>query len=107
DIILAACTALDAQRNRRMAAIILTGKLRPGSAILRVIHSMPVPVLFTEQDSYQVASKVHDIIVKTRPGDAEKISLIRDLIASNVDLARILALLDLPRVAPQTPVPSV
>jgi len=54
---------------------------------------MPIPVLLTDQDSYEVASAVHDLTVKTRPADAEKISVIRDLIAKNVDLRRILAAL--------------
>jgi hypothetical protein len=37
-----------------------------------------------------VASKVHDLTVKTRPTDAEKISLIRDLIAKSVNVKKIL-----------------
>ena len=55
-----------------------------------VIEVMPIPVLLTAQDSYHVASKVHDLTVKIRPNDAGKISLIRDLIARNVDLEKIL-----------------
>jgi BioD-like phosphotransacetylase family protein len=51
---------------------------------------MPIPVLLAAEDSYRVASKVHDLTVKTRPSDAHKISLIRDLIAKNVDLNKIL-----------------
>jgi BioD-like phosphotransacetylase family protein len=46
--------------------------------------------LLARQDSYEVASKVHDLTVKTRPNDAEKISIIRDLIAKNVNLEKIL-----------------
>ena len=38
----------------------------------------------------QVASKVHDLTVKTRPDDAEKISLIRDIVAQNVNVKKIL-----------------
>ena len=49
-----------------------------------------MPVLLAAQDSYEVAAIVHDLTVKTRPSDAEKISLIRDLIAKNVNLPRIL-----------------
>ncbi len=90
DIVLAACTGLDEQDDGKMAGIILTGNLRPGPGMLKVIRSMPIPVLFTAEDSYQVASKVHDLTVKTRPRDAEKISLIRDLIAKNVNVKRIL-----------------
>ena len=51
---------------------------------------MPFPVLLAKEDSYEVASKVHDLIVKTRPDDTEKISIIRDLIAQYVDVNKIL-----------------
>jgi len=90
DIVLAACTSLDPQSDKRMAGIVLTGNLRPSPAVLKIIRVMPIPVLLAKQDSYEVASKVHDLTVKTRPNDAEKISLIRDLIAANVDLEKIL-----------------
>lgn len=90
DIILAACTGLDANSPDKMAGIVLTGNLRPNPSVLKVIRAMPIPVLLTAEDSYGVASKVHDLIVKTRPSDAEKISLIRDLIAKHVDLDKIL-----------------
>jgi BioD-like phosphotransacetylase family protein len=90
DIILAACTGLDADRQNMMTGIILTGNLRPSENLLKVIRSMPIPVLLAAEDSYRVASKVHDITVKTRPADTNKISLIRDLISKNVNLDRIL-----------------
>jgi BioD-like phosphotransacetylase family protein len=73
-----------------MAGIVLTGGLRPGEGLLTALRAMPIPVLVAEDDSYQVASKVHDLTVKTRPADAEKISLIRKLIAKNVNVKRIL-----------------
>ncbi len=90
DIVLAACTSMDAQNGERMAGIVLTGDLRPSSYVLNLIQKMPIPVLFTAQDSYQTASKVHDLTVKTRPTDAEKISLIRDMIAKSVNVEKIL-----------------
>ena len=90
DIILAACTGLDANSPDKMAGIVLTGNLRPNASVLKVIRAMPIPVLLTAEDSYRVASKVHDLTVKTRPSDVEKISLIRDLIAKHVDLNKIL-----------------
>jgi hypothetical protein len=37
-----------------------------------------------------VASKVHDLVVKTRPVDAEKISLIMDMVGKSVNLEKIL-----------------
>jgi BioD-like phosphotransacetylase family protein len=90
DIVLAACTGLDVPSEERMAGIVLTGNLRPSREALKVIETMPVPVLLTAEDSYRVASKVHDLTIKTRPKDASKISLIRDLVAENVDVQKIL-----------------
>ena len=90
DIVLAASASLDARNDERMVGIVLTGGLRPGPSVLKAIRSMPIPVLLAGQDSYEVASKVHDLTVKTRPADAEKISLIRDLVARNVHVPKIL-----------------
>ena len=90
DIVLAACTAIDAQSKEKMAGIVLTGGLRPPESILKIIRTMPIPVLLAQADSYQVASKVHNLIVKTRPSDSAKISLIRDIVAKNVNLKKIL-----------------
>ena len=53
DIILAARTSLDEQKGKMMAGIILTGNLRPSASILKVIRSMPIPVLLAEEDSYR------------------------------------------------------
>jgi BioD-like phosphotransacetylase family protein len=90
DLILAAWTMLSAGTEEKMAGIVLTGNLRPKDAVLKIISAMPIPVLLAAQDSYRVASIVHDLTVKTRPADAEKISVIRDLVAKNVNLKRIL-----------------
>ncbi|MBC8097304.1 MAG: AAA family ATPase [Akkermansiaceae bacterium] len=89
DIILAVRDSLDAQSDDKMAGLVLTGNLRPNASLLKVIRAMPIPVLLAAQDSYEVAAKVHDLTVKTRPSDAEKISLIRNIIATNVNVKRI------------------
>jgi BioD-like phosphotransacetylase family protein len=89
DIILAAATTLFGLSDG-LAGIVLTGKTRPGAPVLKVIREMPFPVLLADEDSYAVASKVHDVIVKTRPNETKKISLIRDLIAEHVNVDRIL-----------------
>ncbi len=90
DIILSACTSLDAHPEDRIAGVVLTGNVRPSGALMKIIQTLPVPVLLAPQDSYEVASIVHDLTVKTRPSDAEKIAIIRDLIAKNVNLPKIL-----------------
>jgi BioD-like phosphotransacetylase family protein len=93
DILLAAAAEMCSQEYSGLAGIVLTGNLRPGEHVMKLIREMPFPVLLAKQDSYEVASKVHDMTVKTRPDDTEKINLIRDLIAKHVDVKRILAAL--------------
>ena len=90
DILLAAGAATMPQSQDKMAGIVLTGGLRPNEAILKALQTLPIPVLLTKADSYQVASRVHNLTVKTRPTDAEKISLIRNLVAQNVNVKKII-----------------
>src|SRR6266487_535412 len=90
DLILAVAANVGPEGSAQLAGIVLTGQRRPSEAVLQVIRDLPFPVLLANDDSYAVASKVHDLTVKTQPDDAEKISLIRDLIAQCVDVNRIL-----------------
>jgi BioD-like phosphotransacetylase family protein len=90
DIILAAATTQLGKGKEGLAGIVLSGDLKPNPNVLKVIRDMPFPVLFANETSYQVSSKVHDLIVKTRPTDLEKIAVIRDLISEHVDVKKIL-----------------
>ena len=90
DIILAAATTLSGETDSGLAGMILTRNLKPSAVARGVIQKLPFPVLSVADDSYYVASKVHDLNVKTRPNDTEKIALIRDLIAQHVDVQTIL-----------------
>jgi BioD-like phosphotransacetylase family protein len=90
DILLAAGAMTIPHSEEKMAGIVLTGGLRPGASVLKAMQAMPIPVLLAKADSYEVASKVHNLIVKTRPADAEKISLIRDIVAKNVNVKKII-----------------
>lgn len=90
DLILAVAASLEADALLHLAGIVLTGGIQPGPAALRAIERLPFPVLLADGDSYQVASSVHTLTVKTRPSDGQKIALIRDLIAKHVDVARII-----------------
>jgi len=90
DLILAAA-AQDSGQATQLAGIVLTGNLTPGERVLNIIQKLPFPVLLAKPDSYEVASKVHDLIVKTGPDDKEKIAVIRDLIAQHVNVKKILS----------------
>ena len=93
DIVLAAAAASQANPEAALSGLVLTDNLRPGPATLEVVRQLGFPVLLAQADSYEVASQVHDIIVKTRPDDAEKIAVIRDLIAQHVDVAKLVGAL--------------
>src|SRR5439155_1417122 len=77
------------EKKCNLAGIVVTGNLRPGESVLKVIRQMAFSVLLAKKDNYEVAFNVHDLIVKTRPDDLEKISVIRDLIAKHVDVKKI------------------
>ena len=89
DIVLAAGATTAPNSEDKLAGIVLTGGMRPGASVLKALQTMPVPVMLVKADSYQVASKVHNLTVKTRPGDAAKISLIRDIVAKSVNVKKI------------------
>jgi len=91
DILLAAGAATMPQSEDKMAGIVLTGGLSPNETILKALQTLPIPVLLAKADSYQVASRVHNLTVKTRPMDAEKISLIRNIVAQNVNVKKVIA----------------
>ena len=93
DILLAAAAEMGSREHSELAGIVLTGNLRPGDHVMKLIREMPFPVLLAKNDSYEVASKVHDMTVKTRPDDTAKINLIRDMIAEHVDVQKILSAL--------------
>jgi BioD-like phosphotransacetylase family protein len=90
DILLAAGATAAPDSADNLAGIVLTGGLRPGANVMKALQTLQIPVLLAQADSYQVASNVHDLIVKTRPADAEKISLIRDLIAKHINVKKII-----------------
>ncbi|RME91675.1 MAG: hypothetical protein D6766_11500 [Verrucomicrobia bacterium] len=93
DIVLAAATTLFGRGTDGLAGMVLTDGQRPSPSVMRVIEALPFPVLLAQQDSYRVASRVHNLTVKTRPGDRRKIEVIRELISKYVDVPRILSAL--------------
>ena len=90
DIVLAACASLESRDGPRMAGIVLTGGLRPGDNVLKLVRHLETPFMLVRADSYAVASQVNNLIVKTRPSDSEKISVIRDIVAKNVNVKKII-----------------
>lgn len=83
--------ALDSHRQgRRISGIVLSGDLMPNQDVIRGVKNVSIPVLLARRDTYTVASQVHDLTVKIRPKDTEKIEMVKQMIRNYVDLDMII-----------------
>jgi BioD-like phosphotransacetylase family protein len=91
DLILAALSSSAlGGKEAALAGIILSDDHIPHHNVLEMIRRSTMPVMSVALDSYSVASKIHDLTVKTRAADNNKIQTIRNLIRSHLDIDRIL-----------------
>jgi BioD-like phosphotransacetylase family protein len=72
------------------SGLVLTGGYRPRPAVLAAIRKADLFATLVNADTYSVASNIHDLLVKTHPADREKIEMIKQLVAANLDVDRIL-----------------
>jgi hypothetical protein len=70
--------------------LVLTGGYRPRRQVIEAIRRADLFATLVKDDTYTVASEVHDLLVKTHAADREKIALIKQLVATNLDVDRIL-----------------
>lgn len=80
-----------AEHPNRPLGFVLSGGYRPSAKVLEMIRAANIFAVLMEGDTYSVASKVHDLLVKTHPEDVRKIEEIKQLVASSLDVRRILA----------------
>ncbi len=70
--------------------LVLTGGYRPREPVLQAIRQADLFATLVPDDTYHVASEVHDLLVKTHAADRDKIALIKTLVADHLDVERIL-----------------
>ena len=70
--------------------IVLSGGYRPGDRILDAIRAADLFAMIVPEDTYQVASELHDLLVKTHPADAGKIAEIKALLWEYLFIDRVL-----------------
>ena len=75
---------------RGALGLVLTDRYRPRPSAVEAIRAANLFAMRVPEDTYVVASTIHDLLVKTHPSDVEKISLIKDLVRENLDIDRIL-----------------
>ena len=77
----------------QIAGIILTGGFMPHKEVVGVIKSTNVPVFLTDLDTYATASLIHDLTVKIRPQDTDKIETVKNMVKDYVAIDEILKLI--------------
>jgi len=99
DVIIALCRA-HRMEVRRPAVVrgeaepstvgfVLSG-YRPRPDLIAEIRRADLFACFLDEDTYMVASDVHDLLVKTHSADREKIAVIKSIVAASLDPGRML-----------------
>jgi hypothetical protein len=83
--------------------MVLTGGYRPRPRDLEAIQQERLFAFLVESDTYEAASAVHDLLVKTHPADREKIDLTRQLVSEHLDVDRVLDVFHEPRAPNRRP----
>jgi uncharacterized protein len=91
DTILRLTAAHAASGGRVALGLLLTGGYRPTQTVIDEIRWADMFATLVEEDTYPVASEVHDLLVKIHAADTGKIALIKRLVAEHLDIDRILA----------------
>ena len=86
DIILAAIAAEGIAGTRVLSGLVLTRNVLPHPKLMAMIAKTRIPVVTCSEESFEVATKIHNMTVKTLATDADKIKIIKDLITKNIDL---------------------
>jgi len=89
-----------------LAGIVLTGGYQPRARDLEQMKQEKLFAFLVAGDTYEAASNVHDLLVKTHPADRDKIDLTRQLVSEHLDIDRVLDQFADPesfRVGGQTP----
>lgn len=86
DIIMAAIAAEGIAGDRILSGLVLTRNVLPHPKLMAMIAQTKIPVVTCRDESFEVATKIHEMTIKTTETDSEKISIIKDLITKNIDL---------------------
>jgi BioD-like phosphotransacetylase family protein len=92
DVIGAIVGAGPSPRTDRPGALglVLTGGYRPEAAVLDAIRAVGLFATLVPEDTYVVASEIHDLLVKTHASDAGKIAEIKALVWEYLFIDRVL-----------------
>ena len=93
DVIVTAC-ACASEEGGGPSGMVLSGGIRPHERIVELLKRSKLPVFLAREDSYTVASKIHDMPLRIQPNDGEKISRVQSLVSSHVEVDEIVSALE-------------
>ena len=82
--------AIDAGPEGKALGIVLTGGYEPRPEVLAAIRAAGMFAALVDEDTYTVASEVHDLLVKTHAADTGKIEMIKALVWEHLLIDRFL-----------------
>jgi hypothetical protein len=69
-----------------LSGIVFTSGNLPSAAMLDLIKSTSTPILLVNQDSFTIATKINNMLVKVRAEEIQKINQMQYLIEKYVDI---------------------
>ena len=72
-----------------LSGVILTNAITINDSTLEDIQSSEIPFILSNDSSYSVISRMNKMNIKTQPHDVDKISIIKEILKSNIDLKEI------------------
>ncbi|MFH1878549.1 MAG: DRTGG domain-containing protein, partial [Candidatus Omnitrophota bacterium] len=75
---------------KRISGIILSGGITPKRRIYNLLKKTGIPTLTSRFDTYYVASRIHDLTVKIKSRDKNKVRMAIDMIEKYVSIDTIL-----------------
>lgn len=91
DLLFSLIAASETEKCPKISGIVLTNGMMPSPRLIEMLRQVGIPVVSTERECFETTRRVNRMIVKTQPGDSDKVSTIESLIKKNIDLDRILA----------------
>jgi BioD-like phosphotransacetylase family protein len=75
---------------KRVAGLILSGGVAPKKRAYSALKRAGIPTLLSRLDTYDVAARVHDLTVKIKYRDNNKVKLAIDMVEKHVDLEMVI-----------------
>ena len=74
------------KQRKRIAGLVLSGGIIPPRSLLKNLEKAGIPVLLSKSHTYKTAEAIHDIIVKIKPEDTQKVKWAIELVENYVDV---------------------